>query len=49
MGDTQRGGLEFKIIYHLNREKGGQYRLLRGEKVIFRKDKRALRRIDRRL
>ena len=39
-------GLEFRIKYHLNRERGEACRSLRGECMIFRKDKLVLRRAN---
>lgn len=43
MGDAQGkmsdslGGLELRLKYHLNREKGGELCPLRGQEIIFRK------------
>ena len=43
-GVTLQGGLEFRIEYHLNREREEDMSIL--GKVTFRKDEWALRRID---
>ena len=38
LNSTQRSDFRIKNKYHLNRERGGECRPFRGEKMIFRKD-----------
>ena len=44
--ELHRGGLEFRIKYHLNRERGEGCRPVREESMVFRKDDWSLRRTD---
>lgn len=44
--NTQKSGKIWKLICHLNRGRGGEMEVSWGEWKIFRKDGRALRRVD---
>lgn len=43
---TQRSSLEFRLKYHLSRERGGAWRLLQEQQIICRKHEWVLRRYE---